>query len=606
MKNSFVFFKAILFLSLFSVPAFSDERFADSDGEVSADVACPQAIITANMTDSTSNLWRSTFKKPTPNQKCSPPTKKNMTAAQMENEIIKNPEFADVSQRGLRVTKPTCMGDARKSLSRGLEKFSEDEKKKMVGEYYMVMKKVNDSSKLTIESMAAIDSLIPPETNYSPSKNFLHGADCRGNMKSWCDKLKDCKSDNESQRQKRYDAMVNQTKEILSSINNIKNGPLKETEAEIRRQYPKGFYIAKGQPVPPIIQKRKDIEGAISFMESTVPWIKGKEFSRVYKGDPSNWKNLTGAFNEQLKSNRKALVDQMRQLSATRACINDASKQDCPESGGILAAIPDLKVADDKTGISSYVTNAQCRMATRRDNDTFDELGETLFQTTALTVATFGLGSIAAGTRLAMAAGESLEITAAGSRAAVLAEQAALRAGSSSTASALGLNTGRMAFMGSIGLDAATSATSLNHAKNICFSNGALSEIPSASGRTLQTPSCAINNTQQNVMADAQSCTAAVIMEGIPSLIPFIPAGLKAGQLMQIARADKAVYQAFNTSLNKAGGNMDEVMHALALGNVSETNLPRLIKALDSDEKVANFKKELEAIVKGGTCKVGL
>jgi hypothetical protein len=314
----------------------------------------------------------------------------------------------------------------------------------------------------------------------------------------------------------------------------------------------------------------------IRAVEGQVPWINGNTFKQIISKNPAN---IKGAFNEQMKQNRSALLGQLREIGAARNCLNHSSKLSCPGANGILGKLPTFSWKSDGSGALDYVANADCRFTNRSVNQQWDDFGRNMFNMTAPTVATWGLGTMAASARTAMAAGET-------------ASQGS-----------------KLAFMGAGALDAANVGVAFKHTADACLSDGKLTEVTSTGGISVEKgPSCAIDKNRQNAINDSQSCLMAAATEGVPSLLPFVPLAAKASRLRSIVKAEKAVdYAAFESRFTQAGGKMDDFVYAMSEASPqTQARMGALMQKLSgSREKMSAFAKRLKDKLSSAECKFG-
>jgi hypothetical protein len=410
-----------------------------------------------------------------------------------------------VSVQHWQVTMPPSMPGApmRPWTKTTEEHLGENEKKALTAEYYLSMNRLRTGSQSALETVAAIDSTLgqKPLADRRCDDSRLPGID------DTCRRLQACAPSN---------ALAAQAAELDQVLPLVHQLEAKKSQGEATRGL---SYLgqAYGGSAAQANAVRAEADAAIGeaskqlqVYKSLYPALDGKEFRKTF--DPKK-KNTEEALRMQLEATRERVIKQLDSYHKGMNCLNSpfSCSADCEEYPKALAHAPQFRAEAFKSGegatdgdrdVQSYLMAAECRQGIRTTQKEAGDVVKDFAIGAGLTIATAGIGTVAAGAKAATTVAQ-------GSRIANLASKAGLA---------------RAAILGG---DLYFAADGVNKAIDQCAESlNQLSSEPGAASNS----GCpgAEDSKQVQVMADYRACVLSAVTSVGPNLLPFVPAFVKA------------------------------------------------------------------------------
>jgi len=332
-----------------------------------------------------------------------------------------------VSVQHWQVSMPPSMAGApvRPWTNTTMEKLGDNEKKALTAEYYLSMNRLRTGSQAALETVAAIDSTLgqKPLADRRCDDSRLPGID------DTCRRLQACAPSS---------ALAAQAAELEQVWPLVQELEAKRSRAESTKglsylgQAYGGNYnqanAARAEADAAIGEASKQLQ----LLKSMYPAIDGKEFRKVF--DPQK-KNTEEALRMQLEATRKRVAEQLDSYRKGMDCLNSSfsCSAECEEYPKALALAPtfraeafasgDRATAED-SDVQSYLMAAECRQGIRTAQKEAGDVVKDFAIGAGLTIATAGVGSIAAGAKAATTVAQGARAASAGSRMANLATKA--------------------------------------------------------------------------------------------------------------------------------------------------------------------------------------
>jgi hypothetical protein len=286
-----------------------------------------------------------------------------------------------------------------------------EEQKAVVGEYYYLMLRLQQTEVSTVNSIASIDSIVLGDTDESdPTHRSIANSDFwkKGTPESCEDPrvqetLSLCGNFRENCKPEGgLNSLAAQTFEALKVIEELKK------QKKIERR---GSSKAVRNFNDSINQKIEAVKGLF-------PWMKGDEFEKKTKGFNSSTplSSITGAVKAQLVLNRNKMVENYADFKRATRCLNSRSysEDDCDDLDEIIAKTKELDYLYQDTGdheknrsllfASSKIETAKCLSDARGYKEVTNKAIGDFAINAGLTIGTLGLGSIAVGAKAGLTA----------------------------------------------------------------------------------------------------------------------------------------------------------------------------------------------------------
>ncbi len=408
-----------------------------------------------------------------------------------------------------------------------VEKLGDNDKKALTAEYYLSMNRLRTGSQAALETVAAIDSTLGQRTlaDRRCDDSRLLGID------DTCRRLQACAPSN---------ALAAQAAELDQVLPLVQQLEAKKSQGEATRGL---SYLgqAYGGNFNQANAVRAEVDAAIGeaskqlqLLKSMYPALDGKEFRKAL--DPKK-RNTEEALRLQLEATRKRVVDQLDSYRKGMDCLNSpfSCSAECEEYPKALAQAPEFRVeafksaertTSDDLDVQAYLGAAECRQGIRTAKKEAGDVVKDFAIGAGLTIATAGVGSIAAGAKAAMTVAQTARATGAMGRVAEILAKPLFEVSASARTAAFA----RAAVLGG---DVYFAADGVNNAIDQC--SEALNELSPGTGASSESSAAsssgcpgAEDSKQVQVMADYRACVLSAALNVAPNLLPFVPAFVKA------------------------------------------------------------------------------
>ncbi len=284
------------------------------------------------------------------------------------SRVVDAPDPIELSKK-LATHPMTGLGDSEKNLSEKCINTVKDpsRRKFLVAEYYSNMTRLKIASLATLESMAAMDSLL--------GEKSLQDLECPREGISYvvqaCQKLKTCEPKGgldlqAKELQEIYPQYLKLKKDfndykLFNALSTANMGP---------------SYVPRREEILEFAEREKkavEIENKIQALESIYPILTGKEFLKTFESSKQNYKE---AIQKQIQQSRKKVFEQFNQYHAGVQCMRGTSG--CLDFEEILSKTPLLNIEDFNRGeeltvedgqVRDYLGAVECRQAIRKVNE---------------------------------------------------------------------------------------------------------------------------------------------------------------------------------------------------------------------------------------------
>jgi hypothetical protein len=443
-----------------------------------------------------------------------------------------------VSVQHWQITSPPSMPGApiRPWTKTTEESLGDNEKKALTAEYYLSMNRLRTGSQASLETVAAIDSTLgqKPLADRRCDDSRLPGID------DTCRRLQACAPTN---------ALAAQAAELDQILPLWLQLKAKKSEGEATRGL---SYLgqAYGGNAAQSNAARAEADAAIGeaskqlqVLQSMYPALEGKEFQKAF--DPKK-KNTEEALRKQLEATRARVVERLDSYRKGMDCLNSpfSCSKECEEYPKALAQAPEFRVEAFKSGesatsddldVQSYLGAAECRQGVRGAQKEAGEITQDLAIGAGLTIATGGIGTIAAGAKAATTFAQTARATGAMGRVAEILAKPLFEVSVSARTAAFARAT-------ILGGDLLFAANGVNTAIDQC--SEALNQLSPGSSAGLGSACPGAEDSKQvQIMADYRACVLSAALSVGPNLLPVVPAFVKAYRsgARRIAAAKPAV-----------------------------------------------------------------
>lgn len=452
------------------------------------------------------------------------------------SKLTDTPDAAELSKR-LASHPMTSFGDKGESLSEScLSSVQDPERKKLlVAEYHSNTARLKVASISSLESMAAIDSLL--------GKNSLQDVDCSQSgmprMEANCKKLKSCQARGGLEQQAKeiqdiypqYIALKKEVSNLNSSnaLSAMSMGP---------------GYVSNPAQISAMKErsdKSSENQKKILALEAMYPALTGKGFKSTFETSKQNFQE---ALRSQLEKSREKISEQFNDYQKGIRCMSGKGGS-CDHFDKTMKSAPPLNIQAFKRGeglsvedshVQAYLGAVECRQKIREVHENQNEALKDLALGTALTVGTMGLGSVAATAKLASTSAKT----------AAQAAQFGSRA--------------RMASNALVGVDLISLGQGGKEAYEHCSKS--LNQLSGAqpkndSSKTESScPSDSGSSAIPQLSADYRACVAQVLLQGVTNGLPLVP-GAVAGAKNVLGSAEKGALSA-EKSLAREGAVLEK------------------------------------------------
>ena len=286
--------------------------------------------------------------------------------------------------------------------------------------FYAAATRIEKFNKAAVEEMAFIDSV-------SEGPGVLEGIECSAmlpDLKSQCQHLQNeglkCKSNSAE----RFDEQVQKTMDNIAKIQalkeaetNCKSGSLVKCAGSTKDCPMRGGFTFTSQKTA--TKKCENIAVAIEVLKDEVPWIRGDVFDKIARGPAKprssvreylSRDKIKEGLREQLKSNRTALASAYKDNLQNFRCLmydtkDNGEKCDFEKTRTELAkldapVVPQLSDRRASMEFKTYFDAESCLLDRHEDRANTKGVVDSSARDAALTIATAGLGSIAAGAKV--------------------------------------------------------------------------------------------------------------------------------------------------------------------------------------------------------------
>ena len=310
------------------------------------------------------------------------------------SKVIETPEASELSRR-LASHPMTDLGDHAKNLSeKCINSVKDPDRRKfLVAEYYSNMTRLKIASIASLESMAAIDSLL--------GKNTLKGVECPRDGMPYvvqaCQKLKACES------RGGLDLQAKELQEVYPQYIALKKEVDDLRAANVLAVTSMGpGYTPHREKILEYAEREKkaaENEKKIRAIESIYPTLTGKEFLKNFDFSKQNFIEAIG---KQIEKSREKVWEQFKEYQTSVQCMQGVGG--CADFDKVLSKTPHLNVEDFNRGESLSIEDAQvrdylgaveCRQTIRKVKENQNEALKDLGVGVALTLTTIGIGAYA-------------------------------------------------------------------------------------------------------------------------------------------------------------------------------------------------------------------
>jgi hypothetical protein len=314
---------------------------------------------------------------------------KNISAAALESALAKSPQ--------------TSLGANKEMLSSCFlpdktNEYSAKERRVLTAQYYQQMNRLKQATLSSLESMAAIDEFI--------NEDFLGPSDCEDpriiQTRIWCERLRNCNTP--QQKKEKAQMLRDETFFAMQMIRDLEQNRGHCAKNPDHKDDPGICHEA--------------IDQQIEMIKSTYPLTDGSIFKKSMEGRPVDKVSISNALNEQLKVNKKELLETLSDYKKATACLN-AEVDDCDvDLDKIIASTPSVPrlavngpvTADERKNamaINSAFDDVTCLEEINVQKGIADDALKSFLVNSALTVATMGLGSLASGAKATITAAKT-------------------------------------------------------------------------------------------------------------------------------------------------------------------------------------------------------
>jgi hypothetical protein len=434
------------------------------------------------------------------------------------SKLVETPDATELSNR-LFSHPLTALGNNEKNISERCINLVKDPvgRKFLVAEYYSNMARLRIASVASLESMAAIDSLL--------GKKGLPDVECPREGMPYviqaCKKLKSCEPRGglalqAQELQDVYPQYMTLKKEIADlrsantlSVVNMGPGytPHREKILEFSARE----------------KKAAENENKVKALESIYPTLKGKEFLKTF--DPSK-QNFLEAIKNQIKKSRVKVFEQFKEYQEGVYCMRGVGG--CAGFDELLYKTPPLNIEHFNRGdelsfedgqVQAYLGAVECRQNIRKVNENQSEAFKDFVLGTTLALTTIGISAYASYCKAAVSAIEnSVFLSTFANRAAVL--DAAVNLSQKATVASRTVLGFDLFTLGKNGVGAYNHCSKeLNKLSNQKYKKNTSKEDVLCPSQFAQSSS------QPQLVANYRSCVAKSIVAGVAGMV--IPSNLR-------------------------------------------------------------------------------
>jgi len=456
------------------------------------------------------------------------------TAKELE-EYLTSQELTNSRREMNTLSNPIC-------LNHPSHKLTEEDKKIIISDYYYSTNRLKGALLGALESVASMNSLMfePLMKDDSGVINEVCKTTNLSVAKDWCAKLQSCSPEGG------LDTLVEETEQALAVISEL-DKQIAEQEKSIKTLPPDNRSLGGNKlKIDKINKKKQEIEEKRSLVISMFPWVEGKEFKRIYDSKKGNTER---AIKEQFKTNKSLLVSKINQYNQAIDClVNNSKHKTCETLYEILDQVPaHIALAMNETNTAAenkkslmtnlYFQNAECRQLQRKTKGDVNETFNDFVIGSAVTIATAGIGTIAAGAKATTTIVNGSKMIRIGAKAADVGQSLLTKAGIAKAA-LFGVNATYISL--AVKNTVHTCSESLNQ-----LDTSRINPVDVQNG-----PSCPKENSKVdvNVLSNVRSCVLASVLTAGATALPLLPPRLSAFLKKRQSNVEKSIQQAESTA----------------------------------------------------------
>ncbi|MBU6376308.1 MAG: hypothetical protein KGQ59_09960 [Bdellovibrionales bacterium] len=410
-----------------------------------------------------------------------------------------------------------------------------DEKSVAVAEYYLSMNRLKMGAQSSLEILASIDSAL--------GQRLLSDQTCSGSgiqaVDEKCRALQACQPQNGlDQQAAEIEKVLGMSAGIDRQIQELKQGREEQMAGSELGLVSLPDTATKDLKQVEKIHQLKTLKSAILSM---YPALEGKAFRASY--DPQKG-NVKSALQAQLRATRQAISKDLLQYQQGMKCLSGPlSCGACDNLEETLQKTPPFRAqafrgADSLTSgdlaVQNFLGAAECRQEMRGARQQLGQATTDFAVGAGLTIATAGLGTVAAGAKVAMTAATE-------ARAAGVIGRAAQFAGKELVSIPASARAVLVAKAGGLAIDSWWLSQGVQAAVKEC--DGHLNQI-SGKEKVKAVSGCpgGAESAQVQVMANYRACILSSIVRVAPNLLPFAPMvakGFSAAKLKSAASSSE-------------------------------------------------------------------
>jgi hypothetical protein len=493
---------------------------AEISGPLSARLGCPHRLIEQIARDG-----KAGFLKESPSEACRVAITRALQSspAEIESRLARHPVTSlSGSPDLLQKSCPNMAGEAQKFLA---------------AEYYLDMTRLKQAEISSYEMLASLDSVLGRQ----PLQDLRCGDSRLPELDATCVRLQSCPAAGGLKEQAEELAQVWPIIEKLE-------GEIQSARASISARAMSSA-MSYGY-MPPSSAAQLDSNSAtlreksaqLDALQSMYPALQGKEFRKRFDAKK---KNFEEALQAQLEATRARLAQQQSSYRRATECLNSPLGCGlCDDYEKTLAGSPELdssqfragaQASKDEIGVQAYLAAADCRQKLRGFRSEAGTVVGDFAIGAGLTIATAGLGTIAAGAKATTSVAQGARAATVAGRVGEVLAKPLIEVSVSARSAALARNA-------ILGLDLFWAGEGVQKALSECDALLSQLEPTGATGKQAGAPekssasslrqsslaqssSCpgGGNSPEVQLMADYRACALSAFLNVTPNLLPFAP-----------------------------------------------------------------------------------